>query len=650
MSFSTMDIGLTEDDAFFEPYLGMEFDSHEEAYSFYEEYASCVGFTAKKKNTSRSRRTGTFIDANFACYRQGSKIAKPGVVNPRPTHRTDCKASMHVKRRQNGKWYVYNFVKEHNHELLPAQAYHFRSRRCMDAISKKHLEFLHAGQVQISKICAAMPNQCDGDQTVGFVELVRNQMKKARLAIKPEEAQALLDYFIRMQEENANFFYVIDLNDEQRLKNVFWVDSKARHDYFSFGDVVCFDTTYLTKRCNLPFVSFIGMNHQYVPILFGCALLADNTPSTFVWLMQMWFRAMGAVAPKVIVTDQDKSMKAAVAEVLPSTCHRFCLGNILRDVPEKLSHVMKRNENFIEEFKKCISKSWTEEEFETQWWEMIHTFELGEDEWIKSLYEDRKHWVPVFMKDTSFVGMSTAQRSESMNSFFENYVHKETTLKDLLVQFNVFIQDGRDEESRVNSDTWLPMPSLKSHSPYEKQMSTVYPHEIFQKFQLEVLGTVACHPRKEKEDGSKKIYRVHDFEAQEEFTVAWDETKSEVCCLCRLFEHKGFLCRHAMVVLQCSAVVEIPSKYILKGWMKDAGSRHIMGQRLEEVGSRAERCNNLCHRALKLGIEASLSQESYNIALHAIEEAIGKCAIVNNPIIHSANPSISDLHGYSGAQ
>ncbi|XP_010274577.1 PREDICTED: protein FAR-RED IMPAIRED RESPONSE 1-like [Nelumbo nucifera] len=641
--FLTSNLAFTEEDTVFEPYKGMEFESHEEAYAFYEEYASYLGFTAKKRNTRRSRRTGTFIDANFACYRQGTKHTKQGVINPRPTNKTDCKASMHVKRRQDGKWYVHNFIKEHNHELLPAQAYHFRSRRCMNAISKKHLEFLCAGQVQTSNICNAMSNECNGDKSVCYPKKdVRNHIDiKACLAIKQDDIQALLDYFIHMQQENPNFFYVVDLNDEQRLRNVFWVDAKGRHDYFSFGDVVYFDTTYLERRYDLPFAPFIGVNNHLEPILLGCALLADVTESTFVWLMQTWLRAMGGVAPRMIVTNQDKALKESVAEIFPYACHQYCLWHVLMNIHEKLSHVIKRNENFMEEFTRCTYKSWTEEEFETAWWKMVDYFQLREDDWIRSLYDDRKHWVPVYMKGTSAVGISTTNRSDSIISFFDTCVHQKTTLKEFLTQCKVILQDRHDKESGADSETWHEMPPLKSHSPYEKQMSTIYTYKIFRKFQEEVLGTVACHPKKEKEDGTHIIFRVHDFEAQEEFTVTWNKTKLEVSCLCRLFEYKGFLCRHAMVVLQFSALTEIPSTYILERWTRDAKNRYRTRQRSEELGSRAQRCNDLCQRALKLGIEGSISQESYTIAVFAIEEAIRKCAVVNNPVKFSVNPSTS---------
>jgi hypothetical protein len=41
---------------------------------------------------------------------------------------------------------------------------------------------------------------------------------------------------------------------------------------------------------------------------------------------------------------------------------------------------------------------------------MVEKFQPSEDGWIQSLYGEREHWVPVYMKDTIFGGMSTTQR------------------------------------------------------------------------------------------------------------------------------------------------------------------------------------------------------------------------------------------------
>ncbi|KAF8405456.1 hypothetical protein HHK36_010362 [Tetracentron sinense] len=648
MTFRTMNFITNEGDTNLEPYKRMEFETNEEAFSFYKEYARIMGFGIYKLNSRRSKLTGEFIAARFVCSRYGKKQQTPDAINPRPCEKIDCKAELHVKRREDGKWVIHDFVMEHNHELLPAQAHYFRSHRSISPTSKNDADILQACDLQTSNI--VMSKQYDGNQTVDCLEKgIRFQIdKERRLDIEAGDAQAMLEHFIRMHEENPNFFYAMDLNDEQCLRNVFWVDAKCRQDYTNFGDVVCFDTSYLTNKYKMPFAPFIGVNHHFQSILLGCALIADETTPTFVWVMQTWLRAMGGVSPKAIVTDQDRAMKAAIAEVFPNTRHRFCLSHILSKIPENLSHVTKKHESFIAEFNKCIFSSMTEEQFENQWWRMINTFDLREDEWIKSLYEDRKQWAPAYMRDTFLAGMSTTQRSESVNSFFDRYVHKKTTLKEFLEQYKVVLRDRNEEELKADFNTWLRIPSLKFHSPYEQQMSTVYTHEIFKKFQAEVLGIVGCYLKKEIEDGTTITFRVQDFEAQQDFIVAWDETKSEVSCSCHLFEYKGFLCRHVMVVLQCSAVTKIPSLYILKRWSKEAKSRHTMGQASEELQSKVQRYNDLCHRALKLSEDGSLSQQSYSIVVHALDEAAKQCAVVNNSIKSAANPNTSVAHDPQG--
>ncbi|KAF8405193.1 hypothetical protein HHK36_010093 [Tetracentron sinense] len=570
-----------------EPYLEMEFNSKEEAYSFYREYAKSIGFGTSKLNSRRSRVSGEFIDAKFVCCKYGSKQrSNVEVANPRPDHKTDCKASMYVKKVQDRNWFVYGFVKEHNHELFPSQSHFFRSHRRIDPTSTININILQSVGIQTSKIYAAMSKQYNGYQKVGCLEKdVRNQIdRERRLGIEAGDAQAMLEHFIHMQKENLNFFYSIELNDDQSVRNVFWVDAKGRDDYIYFGDVVSFDSTYFTNKYKMPFAPFIGVNHHFQSILLGCAIIADETTSTYVWLMRTWLKAMGGKAPKAIVTDQDKAMKATIAEVFSNSRHRFCLWHIMRKIPEKLGHVTRKYENFMAQLNKCIYKSWTEEQFENRWWKMVETFELRKNGWIKSLYEDRKQWVPTYMRDTFFAGMSTTQRSESINSFFDKYVQRKTTLKEFIEQYKVVLQDRHERESKANFDTWNRTPILKSHSPYEKQCQQST-HEIFKKFQREVLEIVACHPKKEEEDETVTMFMVHDFEANEDFIVEWEEAESKVSCLCRLFEYKGFLCRHAMTILQFSAVSKILSHYILNRWSNNAKSHNIEAPALEEVKS-----------------------------------------------------------------
>jgi zinc finger SWIM domain-containing protein 3 len=71
----------------------------------------------------------------------------------------------------------------------------------------------------------------------------------------------------------------MDLDEESRLRNVFWADARSREAYKSFGDVITFDTTYLTNKYKMSFAHFVGVNHHGQFILFWCGSLSNDTDS-----------------------------------------------------------------------------------------------------------------------------------------------------------------------------------------------------------------------------------------------------------------------------------------------------------------------------------------------------------------------------------
>ncbi|KAF2318960.1 hypothetical protein GH714_011992 [Hevea brasiliensis] len=315
---------------------------------------------------------------------------------------------MHVKRKPNGKWYIYSFVKEHNHELLPAQVHFFRSHRNVDPLKNDARIRRRKNMTAVSKLFGAYQNV---DCLDGYM---RNQHDKGRsLVLQAGDAQILLELFMHMQEENPKFFYAVDFNEEHKLRNLFWVDAKGMEDYNNFED-----------------------------------------------------------------------------------------------------------------------------QFEKRWWKLLDKFNLREVEWVQSLYEDRKYWVPTFMRDVSFAGLSTTLRSESLSSLFDKYVHWETSMREFIEQYKLILED-----------------------------------------------------------------------------------------------------RHAIVVLQMSGVFRIPPKYVLQRWTNAALSKHAISERLDEVQSKVRRYNDLCRRAIILGEEGSLSEESYNIALCAIKEALKQCANLNNSVENGVGPT-----------
>lgn len=115
----------------------------------------------------------------------------------------------------------------------------------------------------------------------------RHYIKKVRrLKLGKRDAAAIQSYFFEMQAQCSGFYFNIDLDEELWLKNVFWAHNRCRQAYKEFGDIVTFDTTYLTNKYDMPFAPFVGANHHGQSTLLGCGLLSNENTYTFVWLFR----------------------------------------------------------------------------------------------------------------------------------------------------------------------------------------------------------------------------------------------------------------------------------------------------------------------------------------------------------------------------
>jgi hypothetical protein len=58
------------------------------------------------------------------------------------------------------------------------------------------------------------------------------------------------------------------------------------------------------------------------------------------------------------------------------------------------------------------------------------------------------------MKNTFWVGMKTMQWNEGLNSFFDSYVHSQTTLKEFVYQFNSALSKMVEKKTMFDFDSF----------------------------------------------------------------------------------------------------------------------------------------------------------------------------------------------------
>uniref|UniRef100_A0A2N9GL14 Uncharacterized protein n=1 Tax=Fagus sylvatica TaxID=28930 RepID=A0A2N9GL14_FAGSY len=328
-----------------EPSLGMEFDDVEDARTCFNAYARRKGFSIRINHTRLSKKDKSLVGIEYVCSREGFRhksYKKKERIGPETAEtRMGCKAMMGLRKVEE-TWIVSKFETSHNHELLtPKSTSLLRGHRVISRAQKNLIDTLNESGVPPRKIMSVLSKESGGDYNVGCISVdVQNYLgNKRRKLLEEGDAQRMYKYFIESQCKNPGFVYAIQVDENGRMGNCFWVDARSRLAYQYFGDVVTFDATYLTNCYKMPFVPFTGVNHHHQSVMFGCALLVNETVESYTWLLKTWLEAMLGRAPSTIITDDDKAMGKAIATILPNTTHRLCMWHILQKVPEHLAHI-----------------------------------------------------------------------------------------------------------------------------------------------------------------------------------------------------------------------------------------------------------------------------------------------------------------------
>lgn len=447
--------------------------------------------------------------------------------------------------------------------------------------------------------------------------------------------QHVLDYLKRMQSENPNFYYAIQGDHDPLTANIFWIDAASRINYTYFGDAIIFDTSYRSNGYKVPFVTFTGLNHHGQPVLFGCALLFDESEAAYIWLFQTWLHAMSGKSPVSITTEPVSYVQMAVSHVLPNTRLRYCKWSMFRETQTHLGHVYQSHPTFEAEFKKCVNESETIEEFESRWGTLLGQYYLMNDEWMQSVYDARRHWVPVYMKDT-FFGELCGEGNEGRITYFDGYITSDTTLQALIKEYEKAIGCWHEKEIQADDDTSNTMPMLKTPSPMEKQAANVYTRKIFMKFQEQLVETLANPATELEESGGVTTFRVAKFgEDHRAHIVTFNSLETAANCSCQMFEFSGVICRHILAVFRAKNVLTLPSEYLLKRWTRTAKSGASLDElAMEESTDSREsltiRYDKLRQEAIKFVEEGAKSIHVYNVAINALQEAAKKVAAAKN--------------------
>ncbi|KAK9096064.1 hypothetical protein Sjap_021561 [Stephania japonica] len=617
-----------------EPYTGLSFRSEEAAYEFYNAYAKEKGFSIRKSHIQRSRVDRSVISREYVCANQGFRSTndrryKGKVVQPRRETRVDCRAAMSIKRRSK-KWVVDRFHREHNHALVdPAKTEKLRSHRKITGTTKLVIDALYKCRIGPSKIIQVLTKAASsGDKVeIGGLDLMKYMNKERKNSIEVE-GYRVLEYIQGIRAFDPGFFHAVEVGENRSMRSIFWADSRAREAYKQFGDALVFDKICRANKELFPFASFTGLNHHRQPVLFGCAVLADETVESLVWLFKTFLRAMSYQHPISMVTVQDKAVFSATMEVFPQTKHQFCMLEIEKNVIANLSELFNMHPDFQEEYKKCIYSSLKPEEFESCWRALLIKYHLKDSSWLNSMYDQRSHWVPLYLRDTFFAGMTSTKLGQA---YFDGFLHDATPLNEFVPRYEQAVKRRRKEEADEDIMTIYTSAGSTSRNPIEEHAARVYTRNMFTRFGHEIYRISGCIVQKISEEKFMSKYLVgKDGDKADQMHIVTFDSK-DICanCSCQMFEFEGMLCRHVLKVFQEANILDIPPRYILKRWTMSAryaGCCSGDGGGLSQDETTVNVCflKEMAVRFLESGVS---STERNNVAIDIIEEGMKKFSL-----------------------
>uniref|UniRef100_A0ACD5UH46 Uncharacterized protein n=1 Tax=Avena sativa TaxID=4498 RepID=A0ACD5UH46_AVESA len=295
----------------------------------------------------------------------------------------------------------------------------------------------------------------------------------------------------------------------------------------------------------------------------------------------------------------------------------------------------------------------TIDEFEAAWEHLVGEYGLTGNTYMMQVFDCRDKWAKPYFKNQFCAKMTSTQRNECMNHVLKTYVSRSAPLNRFFMQYTKLIADRCGEEDAAQAHTKQVVKSLRAGVPIENHAYKVYTHAMFLIFS-DILYKSGSFMVRGPPEGGTVVLEHFDAERRSKYfkvryEVDVDLVRSEFKCECGLFEHTGMLCRHVLKAMVHYGVSQIPSRYIIKRWTRNA--RDVLPedircyQRDSETGvSKTYRHNVLYMKALEIVKLGDVSLETFAVAMRNLDNTKKKLIEESEKIISSEKGAPSTGH------
>lgn len=99
------------------------------------------------------------------------------------------------------------------------------------------------------------------------------------------------------------------------------------------------DSTYKTNRFGMPLTLFVTLDEHGKTQIVGSALICNEKTSTYQWICDRYRDAINA-CPRVVFTDADPAVSAAISNSWSGVSHFYCIWHIVLNLTKNLSSAL----------------------------------------------------------------------------------------------------------------------------------------------------------------------------------------------------------------------------------------------------------------------------------------------------------------------
>ncbi|CAG8519083.1 312_t:CDS:2 [Dentiscutata erythropus] len=245
-------------------FVGQTFDDWQKVEKYINAYAISKGFA------TRLQRTNKIID-----FTTRAKII--------------CRRANAPVRWAKTKYYVRSVNLEHNH-LLDTAAVMFDPRhRKLSNSEKSHIQMLYNGGMPVPTIVNMLTEQYNRYIHNKDVYNILNNRSRDYVNGLSETANLL-----NSLSNNDKYEITYSVNNS-KLHCLFFTTNSALAMFKCYPEILLIDSMYKTNRFEMPLLLIYGVDTMGITFLIASRLLANETTSSFCWILQQLKQLIGDI-------------------------------------------------------------------------------------------------------------------------------------------------------------------------------------------------------------------------------------------------------------------------------------------------------------------------------------------------------------------